>query len=885
MKDIEKFLDSISVKLTKKSITRCRLQTILKRSGGYTKRGTKFIKKFNTTLNDKGLITSPILTINTPRLKDDWVYFKYNSNVETANNVISQKTKEFFKMNKKFIPYPHQTEAWNNMDKHYLDKNFKRGMVVVPTGGGKTTIATKWLIDKYLNNGYRILWFAHRVELLEQAKDTFLNFSYLNNKLDDNTMSIISSQNDSWKSVFNDQLAVFSTEKSAARSLNCIENMISESKNGVFVVVDECHHSVAPEYQKILKTLFNYKGGKDVKLLGITATPKRMNPNETHVLWKIFDDNYSIDKINSATATSDEYNSKIYEISQAELIHKGILAKPIPLTIKTNLEFESDFTDKDYEYLQQFGELAPKVLDRLAKSSLRNEKIVKHYKENIDKYGKTIVFAIDIMHCKTLQDEFDKVGIDCDYVAYGKSDNSEIIDNFKTSKSPMVLISVIKLTEGFDAPNIQTVFITRPTRSEVLLRQMVGRGLRGPAAGGTEECFLVTFVDTWEIFQPINSDYVISPEDTTDISPKPYNTSELIPISDKLIDVAYKMLKDKATVDIDSIHKALPYAWYQWTETTEDDEIENLIMIFETQYKEYENLRIYYENNKNSIPKIIGSEFLNNLMVNYFCDCPDPLPNKSDFLLLLSAIKKGITINSFLFEEKEQFNPRILAEKCEELRRFELEDKLTEIFESNELCRKIYKNIFQNFYEEVSREIDRRIFARRKHKETPIEEPKSLKNKATLRSWDSYGYDLNLLANSIVYKDNGEINKLLFPNGEPPKYSISYTDKEVKTYFGIYRYSNRTIKINKLLNSPDIPRFVVEFVLYHEILHADMPNNGHDASFRERERKFIPSEEAIKDAENFGYSFDDNISYYWYTKANQFLYSLEKKYDINIFNE
>jgi len=157
MKDIEKFLDSISIKINEKPVTRCRLQTVLKRCGGYTKRGTKFITKFNTALKDKGLITSPIVTINTPRLKDDWIYFKYNSGVATTNNVISQRTKEVFKMDKKFIPYPHQNEAWNNMDKHYLDKNFNRGMVVVPTGGGKTTIATKWLIDKYLNNGYRVI--------------------------------------------------------------------------------------------------------------------------------------------------------------------------------------------------------------------------------------------------------------------------------------------------------------------------------------------------------------------------------------------------------------------------------------------------------------------------------------------------------------------------------------------------------------------------------------------------------------------------------------------------------------------------------------------------------------------------------------------------------
>lgn len=54
------------------------------------------------------------------------------------------------------------------------------------------------------------------------------------------------------------------------------------------------------------------------------------------------------------------------------------------------------------------------------------------------------------------------------------------------------------LTEGTDLPNVQTVFLTRPTTSTILMTQMVGRALRGQKAGGTEKAYVVSFIDNWE---------------------------------------------------------------------------------------------------------------------------------------------------------------------------------------------------------------------------------------------------------------------------------------------------------------------------------------------------------------------------------------------------
>ena len=71
-----------------------------------------------------------------------------------------------------------------------------------------------------------------------------------------------------------------------------------------------------------------------------------------------------------------------------------------------------------------------------------------------------------------------------------------------------MLINVMILTEGVDVPGIQTVFLTRPTQSEILLRQMIGlAALRGPKVGGTSHAYVVSFEDHWERFRELESPF------------------------------------------------------------------------------------------------------------------------------------------------------------------------------------------------------------------------------------------------------------------------------------------------------------------------------------------------------------------------------------------
>lgn len=71
--------------------------------------------------------------------------------------------------------YKHQEDAVENLQAKIIktNKNPFAGLLVLPTGGGKTLTAAYWLAKNYLDKGKKILWIAHRHELLEQAKATF----------------------------------------------------------------------------------------------------------------------------------------------------------------------------------------------------------------------------------------------------------------------------------------------------------------------------------------------------------------------------------------------------------------------------------------------------------------------------------------------------------------------------------------------------------------------------------------------------------------------------------------------------------------------------------------------------------------------------------------
>jgi hypothetical protein len=92
----------------------------------------------------------------------------------------------------------------------------------------------------------------------------------------------------------------------------------------------------------------------------------------------------------------------------------------------------------------------------------------------------------------------------------------------------------------------------------------------------------------------------------------------------------------------------------------------------------------------------------------------------------------------------------------------------------------------------------------------------------------------------------------------------------MRNLWGFYQFTNKSIVINPELNSPDVPRYVLEFLLFHELLHAAMPSAGHNRDFRARERLFSPSPQAVADAQERGHVPGASIDA-WRVLAEQFL--------------
>jgi superfamily II DNA or RNA helicase len=99
-------------------------------------------------------------------------------------------------------------------------------------------------------------------------------------------------------------------------------------------------------------------------------------------------------------------------------------------------------------------------------------------------------------------------GISAAFVDYTKSSSSRrnIIDKFRKGEIS-VLINYGVLSTGFDAPEIQTLVIARPTTSLILYSQMIGRGLRGPKVGGNQNVTIIDVKDNFSSYGDLDEMY------------------------------------------------------------------------------------------------------------------------------------------------------------------------------------------------------------------------------------------------------------------------------------------------------------------------------------------------------------------------------------------
>jgi ATP-dependent helicase IRC3 len=760
-------------------------------------------------------------------------------------------------------PYPYQGETWKKMDFHFLQQNRQTGIIWVPTGGGKTVIAVKWLYENVLAKGMRVLWITHRLHLLKQAAETFNSIfdnKFLPEEKKEEGIHIAlvagTAPGTRWKSIAERDSVVFSTIQTAYSDENIpsVELMLQQSPKGLYVVVDECHHAQAPSYLKVLHVL--KQGG--AKIIGLSATPYSMDDKKTNLLWNFFD---SPDK------------NPVSRVYKQFLIENHFLAHPKVETIPTKIE-QREITGDDQNITKnktKDSELKQYVLKRLGNNPARNKLIAQRYKDNQEEYGKTIIFTPETLANKKLVEELKKLEVEADYVDTYRSseDNQKVMERFRTDPTLKVLVNTEICLEGYDAPKTKTVMIARPTLSQTLVQQMVGRAMRGELAGGNKECNLVTFVDTWKDFTPLDPQLVVNEEDNEDSKSvdeivKTKNVAgELIPQS--IIDECYLLLQSIQLGSILGTFAAIPYGWYEW-DTPENTEREpensgtrmgerfsekRQIPIFDVQSEGYEQLVTDIRENKLQIPKDLSDAFVENVRHAYFEVCPDPVPQLLDLKDLLTAWRDagGVDgVTRITFKEREKFNTKNIALEIlkNDLRESE-KQKLIDDHWSDPICQRCYK-LRLKFVEDIDYHKNNLDEKNKKDNDSKSLRDKKQIPKKTLEKWKEgeVGYELRKILNDV-----GSNNKL-FPSGIPSVKDVSYNDKLLsKNALAQCNMSdgNKILVLDKF-NSPSVPLLILEFLMYHELIHA-LGYYKHDGAFKEIERKFIPSKEAQEDANKY----------------------------------
>jgi superfamily II DNA or RNA helicase len=389
--------------------------------------------------------------------------------------------------------YEHQKEAVKRMTVKMKAKF--AGVLVLPTGGGKTRAAVHWLLSNVVDKGGKVLWLAHRYSLIDQACNEFCRTAYSGDVLHAKERFIcrkVSGRHARPIDIRADDDVVIGSVFSLGRSSGpkyLRDNWLADDRP-ICLVVDEAHHAPAPTYRKVIEAVRSQH--PDVRVLGLTATPYRTAKGEQGLMKKMFPGDI------------------IHKVDLQELVTKDILAEPHFEEVETDVNFQ--LTDAELNKLIRtggdFGKLGGDICRTLGPNSKRNQLIVDRYVKERKRYGRTLIFALNIVNAIALTTLLKRKGVAAGYVVSSLYDvdhnvnisakeNEKTIKDFRNGKLD-VLVNVNILTEGFDDPSIQTVFLARPTMSTIMMMQMVGRALRGPkVAGGTKTANIVSFIDDW----------------------------------------------------------------------------------------------------------------------------------------------------------------------------------------------------------------------------------------------------------------------------------------------------------------------------------------------------------------------------------------------------
>lgn len=347
---------------------------------------------------------------------------------------------------------PYQEEARQANIKLWGDGVYSI-MDILATGCGKTEIFLATLESEFLAGRMkRALILAHREELIDQPVERIRK---------------------NWKKLPNPGIVRGALNEIDAQIVVATVQTLKNSKRlddlvnkGVFshLIIDEAHHGAATSYQRIVDKLRFWN--PELRILGVTATPKRA------------------DKL----GLSDVFEKVAYRVGIVDAVKYGALVPFTAMAAEVPVSIESVSTsgsgdDADWNHEQLGAVLGCDNVEEL---------IIETWK----KYAinrPTIAFTASVSQAVRLANAFKSAGFQFEAVSAttDKDVRRQVVEDLKAGKIHGIVNCAI-FTEGTDIPNVSCILQVKPTKSDSLYCQMIGRGLR--LFPGKADALIIDFI-------------------------------------------------------------------------------------------------------------------------------------------------------------------------------------------------------------------------------------------------------------------------------------------------------------------------------------------------------------------------------------------------------
>ena len=448
----------------------------------------------------------------------------------------------------------HQAESLMRL----RENDFSSGIIHLPTGSGKTRVGIEIVADCLQDPQGRVIWATGGVNLLRQS---IIRLVEMLGRFDRELCAQWAGSDDVQEdTLFDDADVLFVTRDTLTKWLaraadgRTTDDPLREAltaradarrARNVTLIYDECHELGANGLQRAWKkfderVLSRGNADKRFTVIGLSATPMPTSTNAHALLQnRVF-------PVLEGTQSKKDWDVLVHHSESTQTLTDLKILCPINLSLQKSGFFDipkrlvsrivdqeipegslrrGDYSEKQWahEFSLAFNRRVmthPDILDFLADRIARR----------LPKMGKTMLFCASVEAANYIVDRLrqdKRVGDGLVTLVHSRMEDREIaeleqgteeaierpemqVQKFlERGHQPCVMVNVGMLTTGFDDPKVRCVVLARLTFSKNLFWQMIGRGLRGPYAGGTPDCYIIDpirLTERFEMFQGYRPD-------------------------------------------------------------------------------------------------------------------------------------------------------------------------------------------------------------------------------------------------------------------------------------------------------------------------------------------------------------------------------------------